>query len=118
MTSGFSAMSARDRLSAGVGAELRVADLEFHAQPVGLFFHHRRPPFGEVDAHRDRHEGDCLALERLEVIRAPRIVYSRGDGVSHTGQREREPEGHRDLSLSHISFSLLSYGVLEVALLR
>ena len=88
-TSGFSAMSDGDGLRAGVGAEMRVADLELHAEPVGLFFHDRRPPFSEVDAHCDRHEGDRLALERLEVVGAPRIVDSLGDGVSRD-PRERQ----------------------------
>jgi hypothetical protein len=97
-----------DGLGAAIRAELRVPDLELHAETVGLFFHDRRPPLSEVDAHCDRDEGDRFALERLEVIGAPRIVDSLGDGVRRNGQREHEPEGRRDLSLSHNSFSLVS----------
>jgi hypothetical protein len=46
------------------------------------------------------------------------IVDSLSECVSRNGQRQHEPEGRRDLSLSHISFSLVSDTVLEVALLR
>ena len=98
-----------DRLRAGVRAEMRIADFELHAEPIGLFLHDRRPAFGEVDAHRDRHEGDRLAGECLEVVGAPRVVDAGGHarGPPYLSARA-QTEGRRDMSHSHVSFSLLS----------
>jgi len=43
----------------------------------------------------------------LKAIGAPRIVDSLGDGVRHTGQREREPEGRATICLFLIFHSPL-----------
>ena len=108
-----------DRLRAGVGAEMRIADFELHAEAVGLFLHDRRPALGEVDAHRDRHEGDRLAREVLEIVGAPGIVDAVGHGV---GGHARQRRGRTRTPPRYVSFacfvSLLSCGALDVALLR
>ena len=101
-TSGFSAISDGDRLRAGVRAEMRVANLELHSQPIGLLLHDRRPAFGEVDPHRDRHEGDRLAVEDLEIVGASGIVDALGHGV---GRQTRQRQGKTNGRSPYVSFA-------------
>ena len=98
----------RDGLRADVGAEMRVADLEFHPEAIGLLFQRRSPSLGQIDAHRARHEGDRLAVERLEVIGASRVIHARGDGVTRDPrQRHCDPHCREDVSLFHAISSLI-----------
>jgi len=93
-----------DGLRPGVGAEMRIADLELHVQAVSLLLHHGGPALGEIDAHRDRHEGDGLAVEILEVVGPPGIVDAcRRSVCGGSRERQGQPESGRYFSHAHIS---------------
>ena len=62
------------RLGAGVGAPVRIADLEGVAERGRLLAPDRRPGFGDVEAHRDRDEDDLLALDPGEIVAAADLV--------------------------------------------
>ena len=106
-TSGFSAMSEVIACAPASALKCGIANFELHSEAIGLLLHDGRPTFGEVDTHRDRHEGDRLAGEILEIVGAPRIIDSLGVRVGgETCEREGKAEGRSYLSDTHVSYSL------------
>jgi hypothetical protein len=91
------------RLRAGVGAPVGVADVEGEAQRLRFLAPDRRPGFGEVETHRDRDEDDLLALQRVEILAAADlieagVVGARGPQSEHpAGQRREQREREQRL---------------------
>jgi hypothetical protein len=65
-----------DRLRAGVGIPIRIAELELDAVRLELLLETGEPSLGEIEVHGDRHERDCLTVERLLERLLERLVES------------------------------------------
>ena len=63
-----------DRLGAGVGAPIGVADLEGDAERFQRLLEAGSPAFGQVETHGHRHVGHALTGEQVVVRRTSRVV--------------------------------------------
>jgi hypothetical protein len=71
---GFFGDQRGDRLCAGVGIPVGIADVKSDAERLQRLLEAGGPAFGQVEAHRHGHIGNALACEGVVVWRARRIV--------------------------------------------